>query len=265
MTSARDTIDSSSGVSDILGFVASRPRPNALLSLIAWLLPPSWTFKNWLLRKLGNHIGDNVIVGPTLVLGCGPFWLGDNSYLGLGNTFKQLRHVRFAHDVQIANFNFISAQAEYQKFSDCVGFLIIEPMAGMTNRHYLDCSGQIILRRNSGIGGLRSIFQSHEIDVQTNETYAGKIVFEENAMSGTGVLVLKGARLPEKSVLAAGSVLTKQRDDAMKPNGLYAGAPARFVRELADFAWWDRKEFITWPGQFDDSDLRAELTNPDLS
>jgi acetyltransferase-like isoleucine patch superfamily enzyme len=265
MTIARDTTDRGDGGSDILEFVASTRRPNPLLSLFAWLLPPNVPFKNWLLRKLGNHIGDGVIIGPTLVLNCGPFWIGDNTYLGLGNTFKSLRHVRLGKNVHIANFNFVTAQSAYQQFSDCVGYLIMEEMAGMTNRHYLDCAGQIVLRRNSGIGGLRSIFQSHEIDVKNNETYAGQIILEPNAMTGTGVLVLMGARLPERSVLAAGSVLTKQRDDAIKPSGLYAGAPARYVRELTDFKWWDRTESITWPGPFDDSALRAELTKSDAS
>lgn len=263
MTIARDTADT--GQSGILEFLASTPRPNPLLSLLAWLLPPNVPFKNWLLRKLGNHIGEGVIVGPTFVLNCGPFWIDDNAYLGLGNTFKSMRHVRMGKKTHIANFNFITAQAAYQEFSDCVGFLIMEEMAGMTNRHYLDCAGQLILRRNSGIGGLRSIFQSHEIDVHTNQTFAGQIILEPNAMTGTGVLVLRGARLPEKSVLAAGSVLTKQRDDAMKPYGLYAGAPAKFVRELKDFAWWDRTESITWPGPFDDATLRAELAKHDSS
>ncbi len=265
MTIARDTTDRSSGRPDILDFVASTPRPNPLLSLFAWLLPPNLRFKNWLLRKLGNHIGENVIIGPTLVLNCGPFWIDDNAYLGLGNTFKHLRHARLGKKAHIANFNFITAQAEYQRFSDYVGFLILEEMAGMTNRHYLDCAGQVVLRRNSGIGGLRSIFQSHEIDVARNETFCGQIILEPNAMTGTGVLLLMGARVPEKSVLAAGSVLTRQRDDAMKPYGLYAGAPAKYIRELKDFAWWDRTESITWPGPFDDTVLRAELTNPNSS
>lgn len=261
MTIDRDTARAGEG-SDILSFLASRPKPNPLLSLFVWLLPHS-KFKLWALRKLGNHIGENVLLAPTIVIGCGPFYFGNNTHMGLLNTFRNLRHVRVDNHSGIGNFNYVSCQIEYQQHSDYVGFLIIEEMSGMTSRHYLDCGGQIILRRNSGIGGLRSIFQSHEIDLQKNETYVGQIVLEENSMTGTGVIMLKDAVLPEKSVLAAGSVLTKApRSVTLQTQGLYAGAPARFVRELSDFAFWDREIWYTAPKPFDDTAFKAELAKP---
>lgn len=261
MTIARDAaadgVDDGSGLEES---VASLKRPNALLSLLVWLLPNS-KFKLWALRKLGNRIGDDVMIGPTLVLGCGPFWIGDHSAIGVGNTFRHLRHVRMAANTGLGNWNYITAQIAYQKFSDYVGIFIVEELSGITSRHYLDCGGQIILRRNSGVGGLKSILQSHEIDLVKNETGVGQIILEENSMTGTGCILLKGARLPEKSVLAAGSVLTKARDDALKPCGLYAGAPAKFVRELKDFEFWNRTVFYTKETAFDDSAFRKELAN----
>jgi acetyltransferase-like isoleucine patch superfamily enzyme len=258
MTIAQDAARSGEG-SDIMSFLASRPKPNPLLSLFVWLLPNS-KFKLWALRKLGNHIGQNVLLPPTIVLGCGPFWMGDSTHMGIFNTFRSLRHVRIDNNSGLGNFNYVTAQPEYQLHSDYVGFFIVEEMSGITSRHYLDCGGQIILRRNSGIGGLRSIFQSHEIDLQKNETGVGQIILEKNSMTGTGVIMLKGAVLPEKSVLAAGSVLTKApRKAPLQPQGLYAGAPAKFVRELSDFAFWDREVWYTAPTPFDDSAFRAEL------
>lgn len=260
MTIARDA-DEREG-SDIMSFLASHPRPNALLSLFVWLLPNS-NFKLWALRKLGNHIGNNVGIAPTIVLGCGPFFLDDDSRFGLLNTFRNLRHVRIGKRSQLGNFNYVTAQPEYQLHSDYVGFFIVEEMSGITSRHYLDCGGQIILRRNSGIGGLRSIFQSHEIDLMKNETGVGQIILEENSMTGTGVIMLKGAVLPEKSVLAAGSILTKApRSVTLQSHGLYAGAPAKFVRELSDFAFWDREVWYTAPKPFDDTEFKDELTKP---
>jgi acetyltransferase-like isoleucine patch superfamily enzyme len=262
MTMAHEAADRGTDDSDIMSFLASRPKPNALLSLIVWLLPNS-NFKRWALRKLGNHIGQNVLLPPTIVLGCGPFWFGDSTHMGLLNTFRSLRHVRIGNNSGLGNFNYVTAQPQYQLHSDYVGFFIVEEMSGITSRHYLDCGGQIILRRNSGIGGLRSIFQSHEIDLLKNETGVGQIILEENSMTGTGVIMLKGAVLPEKSVLAAGSVLTKApRSVEMQTHGLYAGAPARFVRELKDFAFWDRAVWYTAPTPFDDSEFKAELTKP---
>jgi acetyltransferase-like isoleucine patch superfamily enzyme len=262
MTIARDAVDRGDEGPDIMAFVASTPKPNALLSLFVWLLPPS-KFKMWALRRLGNHIGDGVELGPTIVLGCGPFWLDDLAGFGLLNTFRNLRHVRIGSNSHLGNFNYVTASPEYQQHSDYVGFFIVEEMSGITSRHYLDCGGQIVLRRNSGIGGLRSIFQSHEIDLMKNETGVGQIILERNSMTGTGVILLKGAVLPEKSVLAAGSILTKApRDATLQTNGLYAGAPARYVRELKDFAFWDREVWYTAPKPFDDTNLKDELTKP---
>ena len=64
-------------------------RPNKWLSLIAWLLP-TCGFKRWALRSLGNHIGHDVILGPTLVLNCGRFSIAD------GAAIRKVQHLQTA-------------------------------------------------------------------------------------------------------------------------------------------------------------------------
>ena len=262
MTIARDNAPGNAVGTTAVDFVNSRPKPNPLISLFVWLLPNSG-LKTKILRRLGNHIGENASLGPSLVFNCGPFWIGDSAVICFGNVFRNLRHARLGKNTGIGNFNYITASTAYQKFSDYVGYFIVEEMAGVTNRHYIDCGGQVILRRNSGVGGIKSILQSHEIDVMKNESHPGQVILEENAMTGTGCILLKGARLPEKSVLAAGSVLTKApRGAEMPTHGLYAGAPARHVRELKDFKWWDREVFYCEETPFDDTKFKDELTKP---
>ena len=39
---------------------------------------------------------------------------------------------------------------------------------------------------------------------------------------------------------------------------LYGGAPARFIRELKEYQWWDRAETDTPPVPFDDEKFRVE-------
>jgi acetyltransferase-like isoleucine patch superfamily enzyme len=240
-------------------FLDSRCRPNRYLSLVVWLMP-SCRFKLWALRKLGNFIGTNVSLGINLVIGCGAFSIDDNAIIQIGNVFRNVAHVRMGKSSFMGKWNQITAAPEYQRYSDAVGMLLIAEMAGLTNRHYLDCSGQLILRPNSGIGGIKSVFQTHELDLANNETTIGQIVLEKNAMTGTGCIVLKGAHVPERSVLAAGSVLPKARDDAAMPtSGLYGGAPARYIREIKNMAWWDRDVFATPVTPFDDTAFRAEV------
>jgi len=59
--------------------------------------------------------------------------------------------------------------------------------------------------------------------------------------------------VPPYSVLAAGTVLAKQRDGAEMKPGLYGGTPAKFIRELRYGAWYHRDHFHIHPLKpFDD-------------
>jgi acetyltransferase-like isoleucine patch superfamily enzyme len=228
-------------------------RPNALLSLAVWLLPHSG-LKIRALRLLGHDIGEKVTLAPNLVLGCGRFTIDDGAIIGPFNVFRNLAHLSMKPDSAIGSWNQLTAAAEYQQFSDRVGTLSLGYLAAITNRHYLDCSGQIILHDRAGVGGIKSIFQSHEIDLEQNATTVGTIVVGVNAMTGTACTVLKDAHLPDRSILGAGSLLTKAKPGADMPEqSLYAGVPARAVRHIEDLTWWHRSNYYTPVRAFDDS------------
>ncbi|WP_448221774.1 acyltransferase [Gordonia iterans] len=219
-------------------------RPNKLLSLVCWLLPAS-NFKNRLLRMLGNKIGNGVRLGPNVVVGCGAFEVGDEAIVSSLNVFRNLARVELGTKTFIGGFNQFTAAPAYQLIHDWAGVLVLEEQAIITNRHYFDASGRIEMRRYSGIGGIRSIFQSHEIDLVENRTTVGTVELGERAMTATACLVLKGARIPGWSVVAAGSTVTAARgDDELKP-GVYAGSPARWRKELPDCKWWHRDGYFT--------------------
>ena len=75
--------------------ITSNSRPNPWLSLFAWLLPTS-SLKTWALRKLGNDISDDAIIGPNLVTGCGRFRVGEGTVIGLEGSGGDARaQVRF--------------------------------------------------------------------------------------------------------------------------------------------------------------------------
>jgi hypothetical protein len=99
-------------------------RPNKWLSLIAWLLPSS-RFKLWALRSLGNHIGHDVVLGPTLVLNCGPFSIADGVSIMSFNIFRRLSSIELGPESNIGRFNQFTAAPEYQQYSPLVGKLII--------------------------------------------------------------------------------------------------------------------------------------------
>ena len=232
--------------------ITSSSRPNRWLSLFAWLLPNS-SVKTWVLRKLGNDISDDAIIGPNLVIGCGRFRVGEGTMIEPFNLFKGLSRVDLGFRVRIGRYNQISAAPEYQRFSDKVGAFVMQDISLLTNRHYVDCSGQVVIGYHAVIAGIRTIVQSHEFDLEQSVATVGKVMVGDYAQTGTRCLLLKDSAVPPYSVLAAGTVLAKPRDGAdMKP-GLYGGTPAKFIRELRYGAWYNGGHFHNHPLKpFDD-------------
>lgn len=241
-----------------------RKKPNKYLSLIIWLLPNSG-FKRWALRRLGNSIAHNAIIGPTLVLGCGRFSVGDGSIISAFNAFRRLAYVQLDRKTYIGSWNQFTAAPEYQSYSDRVGMLLMKEQSFMTNRHYVDCSGQVILEPYAAVIGVKSILQSHELDLPDNKTTIGRVVYGINAVSLTACVMLKNSYLPERSILAAGSVMVKAKEGNELPkSSLYAGAPARFVKEVKDVAWWDRDSYHTAVTAFDDKEFQLDDYQPEM-
>ncbi|MCV7073450.1 hypothetical protein MJO55_07370 [Mycolicibacterium rufum] len=232
-------------------------RPNARLSLIVWLLPSS-RFKVWALRRLGNCIGRNATLAPNLVLNCGRFELGDDVFINQLNVFRNLAGVRMGDKAIIGSMNQITASPDYQRFSRYVGLLLIEKLGAITNRHYIDCSGQVIIKQYAAIGGVKGIFQSHEIDLAEDKTTVGRVILDEYSISTTAVLMLRDSRLPARSVLAAGALMAKQRDGSELPvSQLYAGIPAKPVAPVGGFAWWQRQDHVTAVTPFNDEVFKS--------
>ncbi|WP_238421092.1 hypothetical protein [Gordonia sp. 'Campus'] len=219
-------------------------RPNKWLSLIVWLLPAS-NAKNTLLRAIGNTVGQDVVLGPNLVLGCGPFHIGDRAVVSPFNIFRQMASVELEKDNFIGRLNQFTAAPSYQRFSDRAGVLSMAEQSAITNRHYFDCSGRIDMEAYSAVGGTRSLLQSHEIDIVEDRTTIGTITIGERSLTATACLILKNAHIPAFSLVAAGSVVTASNKATAGDAGIYAGAPARWRRELPECKWWYRSSYMT--------------------
>jgi len=232
-------------------------RPNALLSLFVWLLPNS-PFKHWALRRMGHQIGKNVVIRPNFVINCGWFRIDDGTMLLGFNIIRNLSHFEVGHDSIIGRVNMFTAAPEFQQFSDWVGWFRMGAYGTITSRHYLDCSGQILIGYHAGIAGLRCILQSHTIDLINDVNTVGKIVFDDYSAVMTRCLVLKDAYLPTRSILAAGSLLLPSNDDEELPSGMYAGSPAKKVRDLPYMKWYDRNDVLGEQKPFDDSMFKLD-------
>lgn len=97
---------------------------------------------------------------------------------------------------------------------------------------FFDGSAQISVGENCSIG-YEAMFVASSHEIGTPRRRAGTdvsrpVVVEDGVWIGARAVVLGGVRINSGCVIAAGSVVI--RDCA--PNGLYAGVPARRIREL---------------------------------
>ena len=111
--------------------------------------------------------------------------------------------------------------------------------AAITHQHILDCTDTISIGQNSLIAGYRSQFLSHSLDLRESRQDCEPITIGRSCLVGTASVVLKGAVLPDRSVLGAGSVLKKEVND--RQPGLYWGVPAARIGDSERYErWFDR-------------------------
>ena len=215
---------------------------------------------------MGNQIGGNAKVGPILVLDCGKFTLGEDCTISSFNVFKGVAHIQLDGKNFIGSWNQFTAAPGYQDYSDRIGMLWMKEQSFVTNRHYIDCSGQVILEPYAAVSGIKCIIQSHELDLVDNKTTVGRVVLGERSVISTACIMLKESRLPNRSILAAGSVMVKAKDNGEAPkSGLYGGAPARYIKELTDLQWWHRDSYHTPVTAFDEAKFRLAHCRPEAS
>jgi acetyltransferase-like isoleucine patch superfamily enzyme len=122
--------------------------------------------------------------------------------------------------------------------------LIVEQHAGISSRHFIDCTARIRIGAYTTVAGFRSQLITHSIDLAAARQSAEPIEIGEYCFLGTDSVVLGGSSLPHHSVLGAKSLLNKKWE---MPFHLYAGVPAKPVKELPqDLGYFQRKEGFVW-------------------
>ena len=96
---------------------------------------------------------------------------------------------------------------------------------------YLDAIGGIEIGSHSGISSGTQIYTSNHRYKDKNNLYyyqgydLAKVVIEEDVWIGAGSLILAGVTLKQGTIVAAGSVVTKDSE----PYSVIAGVPARKI------------------------------------
>ncbi|MDB3996601.1 acyltransferase [Gammaproteobacteria bacterium] len=90
------------------------------------------------------------------------------------------------------------------------------------------------------------------------------VVLEDNVWIGDSAIICKGVTIGKNSIIGAGAVVTKN----VPPNSIFAGNPARLVKNLDDVEFNTRANFLEDPSklakEFDALDKYTLSTNTTL-
>ncbi|MCD2187714.1 acyltransferase [Actinomycetospora soli] len=204
------------------------------LHTLVWLLPASG-LKNRLLRCFGHVVARSASLGSCLVPSLLRLSVGEHVVIATGNFIRGIAELTVGDHGVIGPWNILSAHPAFQHEGEN-GVLWMGPHAAITSRHSIDCSGAVLLGAYSSIAGHDTQLLSHEVEFGGPSQTCSTIEIGDHSFVGTRCTVLSGARLPDRSVLAAGSLL---RRGPVGASGLYTGTPARY-RRVVEGAWFDR-------------------------
>lgn len=220
------------------------------LALILGLMPASRA-KNALLRWLcGYVIESGVRIQPCLLLNVGCLTLREGATVGLMTTLRDLRTVELGRGAVFGNFNWVTATEVLSYQSPRASTIKLGEGAAVTSRHYIDCSGGVEVGRFSTVAGVRSVFVSHGIDVDTCEQVVSPISIGEFCLVSSTVRFVPGVSVADRCLVAMGSVVARNLDE---PDYLYAGVPAEKKRSIAGHYFSRNQAFVS--GRAVDGDL----------
>lgn len=209
--------------------------------LLVVLMP--WPLRRWLLvRFFGYKIHPTASIGYSWIFP-GELEMAEHARIGHLNVAIHLRSVRLGAHALIERSNWITGYPaggarHFGHRPERDPALVVGEHTAITKGHHLDCTDRIEIGAFTIIGGYRSQLLTHSIDFEQNRQDAVPITIGAHCFVGTNVVILGGARLPDRSVLGAKSLLNAP---FAEPGWLYAGVPARPAKALpADAAYFRR-------------------------
>lgn len=190
-------------------------------------------FRRALYRRLcGYEIATDASIGLALI-SVAHAKIGPGCHVGHFTVIRNLDSLVLTSEARIGTFNWVfgmlPSKQHFIDEPDRRSVLVMEEGSALTSRHIVDCTAAVTIGRYATIAGFNSQILTHGIDVETNRQTSRQVIIGEYAMVGSRVIVLKGARVPERAVVGAGSVFSGSPDGT---GGLWSGVPAARVREI---------------------------------
>ena len=217
------------------------------LMFVSLFLP--WPLRRALLQKhFGYSIHPNSYIGFCWIF---PRHLvmEENSRIGHLTLCKNINLLHLGANAIIGQLNWITGfpsgpSRHFAHQPERRPELMLGVHAGISSRHLFDCTASIRIGAFATVGGFRSQFITHSIDMEENRQAAQPIEIGEYCFVGTNCVLLGGSRLPDHSILGAQSLLNKRLEE---PYRLYGGVPARRLKELPpEMEYFQRTEGFVW-------------------
>lgn len=172
------------------------------------------------------HIGRSVLRVKHVSMAAG-------ASIGPRNRVRGLDELRLGEGASIAEGNSITA---FPSHADVFPHsprrrpvLILGAWAMITHGHEIDCSDRVELEAHARLAGFRSQILTHSLDLVRDRFVTTPVVLGERCAVMSGCILLNGSRVPPRSIVSAGSVVTTR---LTKDLTFYRGNPAEAVREL---------------------------------
>jgi acetyltransferase-like isoleucine patch superfamily enzyme len=192
-----------------------------LFLLLCSMLPNH--MKIFIYRKiLGWDIGTNVRIGFSYI-NTKLLFIGDNTVIGHFNIIRRVNSMKIGEKTLISNFNCIYGASHLGWKST----LSIGSSVNFMSHHFLDVGGSITIGDSTIIGGRDSQFWSHGLayDEFGNPALKPLDIFIGDKVYIGARSTLIGCSIPDRTVVGAGSVVTKSFEPKSTPF-LIAGNPA---------------------------------------
>ncbi|MDQ4091249.1 MAG: hypothetical protein M3163_13255 [Actinomycetota bacterium] len=215
--------------------------PAALIGL----LPHSGLKTLLMTRVLGWSIHPTASVGPCLFLRVTHVSLGAGARLLSMSAFYDVNELVLEDDAVMGHWNWISAARTLRtpaldaRTGGRPAVLRLGRGAAVTSRHYIDCSGGVDIGQFTVLAGVRSTVLTHQVDLARSEQDVLAVTVGDYCLVGSNAKIVPGATIPDRCVIAMGSVVVGRLPDE---RFLYAGAPARPVKPVEDGEYFSRTD-----------------------
>jgi acetyltransferase-like isoleucine patch superfamily enzyme len=206
--------------------------------LLIPLLPARWR-RVVGVRLLGWDVHPSAHIGRSLI-GARHVTLGPETIIGPFNVFRGLDELRLARGASIGGRNWVAGHplsAVVFTSPDRRSSLIMGEWAKITVGHEIDCTDRVVIGAHAGIIGFRCQVLTHSLDLVRDVQVSAPVELGERSVVMSGSLLLSGTRVPARSIVSAGSVVTTK---LTKEQVFYRGNPAEPVRDLPDLRLYRR-------------------------